>query len=110
MSGWASDRTERIERCDTWCTAHLYIVPAKVRGVWQLGDHTLYIRQDFQRLRGTLTVGGKPHELTHGRMEAEKIFFTANGTQYEGRVEGAAMTGTFGPKREPWSARRVRAN
>lgn len=110
VSGWAPDRTERIERCDTWCTAHLYIVPARVQGVWQLGDHTLDIRQDFQRLRGRLTIGGKPHDITHGRMEAEKIFFTANGTQYEGRVEGQAMTGTFGPQREAWSARRVGAD
>jgi len=110
VSGWGPDRTERIEQCDTWCTAHLYIVPAKVQGVWQLGDATLTLRQDFQRLRGTLAVGGKSHDLTSARMDGERILFTANGAHYEGHVEGTAMTGVFGAKREPFSARWLRAN
>jgi precorrin-6B methylase 2 len=110
VSGWAPDRTERIEKCDTWCTAHLYIVPARVQGVWQIGDRTLTLSQDFQRLRGTLAAGGKSHDVTSGRMEAEKIFFTANGAQYEGVVEGTTIAGTFGPKREPFTARWLRAN
>jgi SAM-dependent methyltransferase len=110
VSGWGPDRTERIEKCDSWCSAHLYIVPAKVQGVWQLGENTLDIRQDFQRLRGTLTIAGKPHDISQARMEAEKIIFTANGAQYEGRVDGTTMTGTFGPKREAFSARLLRAN
>lgn len=110
VSGWGPDRTERIEKCDVWCTAHLYIVPAKVQGVWQFGDATLTLRQDFQRLRGRLASGGKTNDLTHGRMEADRIFFTVNDTQYEGRVEGTAMSGVSGPKREPFSARWLRAN
>jgi SAM-dependent methyltransferase len=110
VSGWGPDRTERIEKCDTWCSAHLYIVPATARGVWQIGDATLTLGQDYQRLRGTLAIGGKPHDLTFARMEGEKIFFTANGAQYEGRVEGTSMSGTFGPKREPFSGRWLRAN
>jgi len=110
VSGWGPDRTERIEKCDTWCSAHLYIVPATARGVWQLGNATLTLAQDFQRLRGTLALGGKSHDISSARMEGERIFFTADGSQYEGRVDGTAMTGTFGAKREPFSGRWLRAN
>ena len=111
VSGWTPDRTETIEeQCDVWCTAHLYIVPAKVAGVWQLDGGTLTLGQDFQRLRGSLTLGGKLHDVSAARMEGEKIFFTADNAQYEGRVEGTTITGTFGAKREPWSAHWLRAN
>jgi precorrin-6B methylase 2 len=111
IGGWTPDRTETIEeQCDVWCTAHLYVVPAKVQGVWQLGSATLTLRQDFQRLRGSLAVDGKVHDLSSARMEGDRIFFTANDAQYEGRVGGTAMTGTFGVRREPFSARWLRAN
>ena len=28
-------QTERVEGCTNWCTAHLWIVPAKVQGTWK---------------------------------------------------------------------------
>jgi SAM-dependent methyltransferase len=110
VSGWQPDRSENIEQCDTWCTAHLYIVPARVQGVWQLGKGTLTLGQDFQRLRGSLALGGKLHEISSARMEGAKIFFTANNVQYEGRVEGTTITGTFGAKRQAFTARWLRAD
>ena len=36
VEGWEPDVKETIEgECTSWCTAGLYIVPAKVGGVWQ---------------------------------------------------------------------------
>ena len=36
MDGWAPDDSARIPDCKTWCTAHLWIVPARVEGTWRL--------------------------------------------------------------------------
>ena len=35
MEDWKPDQTERVEGCTNWCTAHLWIVPAKVQGTWK---------------------------------------------------------------------------
>ena len=37
MGDWSSDETATVkDSCASYCTAHLWIVPAKVEGVWQL--------------------------------------------------------------------------
>jgi SAM-dependent methyltransferase len=108
VGGWTPDRTERAEKCDIWCTAHLYIVPAKAGGVWQLGEGTLTLRQIFQTLRGTLAINGGKLEISEGRLRGNEISFLAGGARYEGRVGDDTMTGTTDGKL--WTARRVMAN
>ena len=108
VPGWTADRTEQIGECDTWCTAHLYIVPAKADGAWQLGEGTLTLRQIFQTLRGTLSRDGKTVEISEGRLRGNKISFLAGGARYESRVEGDTMTGATDGK--PWTARRIPSN
>ena len=35
MEDWQSDETETVDKeCTSWCTAYLWIVPAKVDGAW----------------------------------------------------------------------------
>ena len=39
MGDWNADDTAVVkEGCVSYCTAYLWIVPAKVEGTWQLGD------------------------------------------------------------------------
>src|SRR6188508_1564033 len=41
MGDWNADDTAVVkEGCVSYCTAYLWIVPAKVEGTWQLGDGT----------------------------------------------------------------------
>ena len=102
--GWTPDVTEKATgNCGTWCTAHLFIVPAPVAGTWRLGNADLVFKQSFQVLSGTLTTGGKDTPIT-GRLNGTEITFTADGTQYAGRVDGNAMSGQVNGK--PWSATR----
>ena len=108
VPGWTADRTEQIGECDTWCTAHLYIVPAKADGAWQLGEGTLTLRQIFQTLRGTLSTNGRKLEISEGRLRGREISFLAGGARYEGRVEGDTISGATDGK--PWTARRIKAN
>ena len=42
------------EDCTSWCTALLWIVPAKVEGAWALPQGALTLTQKFQMVTGTL--------------------------------------------------------
>jgi hypothetical protein len=102
--GWTPDVTEKATGdCGTWCTAHLFIVPAPVAGTWRLGNANLALKQSFQTFTGTLTAGGKNTAVT-GKLNGTEITFTAGGAQYSGQVAGNTMSGQVGGK--PWSATR----
>ena len=91
MEDWQADQTETIPECTTWCTAHLWIVPAKVAGTWQMPQGTLTLNQNFQMVAGSL--GATP--ISDGRLRGEEITFRAGDAVYTGRVEGNTLRGTF---------------
>lgn len=108
MGEWEPDVTESVEAgrdCYNYCTAHLWIVPAKVEGTWKLSQGQLVLKQTFQMVSGTLN-SGTPAE---GKLRGEEISFTAGGAQYVGRVSGNTMQGTFtsGGTTGTWTATRV---
>jgi precorrin-6B methylase 2 len=93
MDDWQADATTTVEGdCTTWCTAYLWIVPAKAEGTWQLGSNALTLTQKYQTLEGTL--GATP--ITNGRLNGSTITFSAGGTTYTGTVSGTSMKGTTG--------------
>jgi SAM-dependent methyltransferase len=107
---WPADDTYREEGdCSSWCTALLWIVPARVEGTWRLPAGELSLTQRFQVLSGTLTNGSTTTSVT-GRLRGEAITFSTAGMDYEGRVRGEAMSGTVmsGAQRDAWTATRVR--
>jgi SAM-dependent methyltransferase len=99
----------------------LWIVPATAGGEWRLtaGTHDirLSLKQDFQELSGTLTVGGYETGVT-GRLAAERLRFESAGenggrlqpVRFEGRLSDNGMRGTltFDGRRFPATATRVR--
>jgi hypothetical protein len=90
MEDWEADQTETIAGdCSSWCTALLWIVPAKVEGNWQLGSNQLQLMQKFQMLTGTL--GG---QSVTGRLNGDQISLEAGGSKYTGRVNGNTITGS----------------
>lgn len=92
MEDWQADETSTIEGdCTSWCTAHLWIVPAKVDGTWQLGQANLTVAQKFQMFSGTLGAVG----VTEGRLRGDDISFTVGASKYTGRVDGNTMRGTM---------------
>jgi len=109
IDGWDADETGRAEGdCGSWCTWHLYIVPAKVAGTWRLPEGTLRLEQKFQKVSGTFTSGGKSTPITEAQLRGDEISFAVNGARYSGRVEGAAMSGVFnGAAAGRWSAKRA---
>jgi hypothetical protein len=53
MGEWEPDQTVELG-CDTYCTAYLWIVPARVEGNWHSGQGELALTQDFKKISGTL--------------------------------------------------------
>jgi precorrin-6B methylase 2 len=98
MAEWKDDETATVEEgqgCSFYCTAHLWIVPAKVAGTWQMAQGELTLAQEFQMLTGTLKSGDKSLAVSNGRMRGDMISFTAGGAEYSGRVTGNSMSGTI---------------
>ena len=106
---WDYDLTERASGdCGSWCTAYLYIVPAKAAGVWQMPQGTLVLGQRFQHLLGTLVTNGKAVALTDGRLNGAEARFKLGGAQYTGRIDGDRMTGELAAgAKKAWSATRL---
>jgi precorrin-6B methylase 2 len=95
MEDWEADKIATLESgCVSWCTAYLWIVPAKVDGAWKLSNGELSFTQRFQVITGTLTSGGKNTPIV-GKLNGSKISFRADQTEYEGQVEGDVMSGNF---------------
>ncbi|MBX9589411.1 MAG: class I SAM-dependent methyltransferase [Hyphomonadaceae bacterium] len=108
MGDWKADQMiDPVEKCETYCNAFLWIVPAKVAGTWGSPQGRLVLRQKYQFVTGTLTAGNVAAPVK-GRLNGTEITFTAGGTQYSGRVNGTAIEGTSktGDKPEPWKATR----
>jgi precorrin-6B methylase 2 len=89
MEDWEADQSETVtDDCTSWCTAHLWIVPAKVEGAWQLPQGTLTLKQQFQNITGTLGSA----QVT-GKLRGADIEFTAGGQKYTGTVSGNTIKG-----------------
>ena len=96
MGDWQADRTQNVsekEGCTAYCTAYLWIVPAKVNGRWKTSNGELVLSQSYQNVTGSLNGEGKSTALK-GSLRADEITFTAGGAQYTAKVNGDTMTGT----------------
>jgi len=102
MEDWQPDTSETIGGdCVSWCTAHLWIVPAQVAGTWQAGQNALTLKQTFQMVEGTLGSTA----ISNGRLRGDELTFTAGGTKYTARVNGTSISGTMsGGSTGAWSA------
>ena len=102
MGDWEPDQRLKIESRD----AYVWIVPAAVGGEWVLKDEggglsgTLSLGQRYQRVGGTLALGGKTQPLLGASMDGEKLSFSfidddGNLQIARMKVAGNSMTGTL---------------
>jgi hypothetical protein len=110
MEDWQPDVSETIQNCSQWCTAHLWIVPAKVAGTWRLPQGELQLTQEFQHVTGTVSAEGRSQPIVNGKLQGQLLTFVAGGVEYAGRVVGDTMEGTAktNGRAAPWRASRVR--
>jgi precorrin-6B methylase 2 len=111
IDGWQPDAVESLEAstCQGWCSALLWIVPAKVEGTWRLPDGTLVLKQAFQMVSGTLRIGSNLTTIANGRLRGDEITFSAGDGEYTGRVKGDSIEGvvTSGGRKDTWTANRL---
>jgi hypothetical protein len=107
MGEWAPDETASVKNgCASYCTAYLWIVPAKVQGTWKLPQGELTLQQNFQMVTGTLKSSDNSAQIENGRVSGDRVTFVAGGTQYSGRVAGNAMEGSLSSGAN-WNASRA---
>jgi hypothetical protein len=110
MDDWDADETTTVRTgCRDWCTALLWVVPAKVGGVWRTSQGVLEIAQTFQTFKGTLTSGSLKTAVEGGKVQGDRITFTAAGARYSGLIAGRAIQGTVATSDAvlPWAAQRT---
>ena len=90
MGDWTADETATVPDCPSYCTALLWIVPAKVQGNWRLPQGELRLTQTFQVVSGTL--GNTT--IANGKLSGDQISFEVGGAGYTGRVRGNIIEGT----------------
>ena len=90
MDDWQPDAKFTVDPCDNWCTALLWIVPARVAGSYKLPQGELQLKQEFQMLSGTLASGGRTLGV-EGRVRGEEVTFSAGGREYRGRMKGKEL-------------------
>jgi len=92
MGEWQADETATVDSgCETsWCTALLWIVPARIGGTHKVPQGELVLKQEFQTLSGTLRTAGKTLPL-QGKVRGEEIAFTAGGREYRGKLDGKRL-------------------
>jgi SAM-dependent methyltransferase len=110
MEEWEPDQTTTADKdCVSWCTAYLWIIPAKVDGAWQSAQGTIAITQEFQMISGTIKSGANAAKVMQGRMNGAQISFTAGDSQFSGTVNGNTINGTVttGSAKTAWTATRA---
>jgi hypothetical protein len=112
MEDWEADQTATVEEgCESWCTALLWIIPARVDGTWQLPAGRLTLTQTFQEVAGSVTRDGKSTPIGNGHLRGTEFIFTVGTTKYQATVNGDTMEGTItaSGKTQPFKATKTSA-
>jgi SAM-dependent methyltransferase len=106
MGDWKADETASVkDGCASYCTAYLWIVPAKVDGTWKLPQGDLTLKQTYQTVSGAIRAGATATPITDGKLNGDRINFTAGGIKYSGQVRGGSIDGESSNGR--WTATRA---
>jgi opacity protein-like surface antigen len=110
MGNWLADETASVsDGCTKWCTALLWVVPARVAGTWRVAGGELTLKQEFQLVSGTFTSEGGSSPVTSGFLRGDEIRFNVGARQFAGRVTGNEITGTVrsGGSEQAWTGTRA---
>lgn len=97
MGEWEADETASAgsdEDSSYYRRALLWIVPAKAEGAWKSAQGDITIKQEFQKLTGSINAGSLSTLITNGKLRGEQIRFSAGEAQYVGTVSGNSISGT----------------
>ena len=122
MGDWKADRTMTIKtNSGMQSYAYLWVIPADVSGRWRVTteggratEYTLDVKQKYQEVSGTATVGGKATPLGGFSVKGDQVSFTlgegADRAEFTGKVSGEKASGTAKGKggSSSWTAVRTK--
>jgi len=95
MGDWEPDASERAPPgCANWCVLYLWVVPARVEGTWRSPQGEFVLKQQYQRITGTIGAGAIALPISEGRLNGDQLRFTAGGAEYRARVTGDVLEGS----------------
>ncbi len=110
MGDWEPDSEVMTDgNWESWYTALMWIVPAKIEGRWNLGSGRLTINREYQKIWGTLETGNNTSIINEGRISGNTVSFNVNGASYTGILIGNnTLSGTTvsGSVTNEWTATR----
>jgi SAM-dependent methyltransferase len=111
IDGWEPDDRFTLDQstdCSSWCEALLWIVPAKAAGTWKMANGTMTLTQEFQIIKGTVTLDGQTYTIPNTALRGNEISFIAGGINFNGKVNGNQIDGTITlpAGQVPWRATR----
>jgi Methyltransferase domain len=110
MDDWTAEQWVDIEGdCASYCTAYLWIVPAKLEGRWKMPGGELALQQKYQMLSGTMNVAGASAPIKAGKVRGREITLAVGNITYTGLVNGNTIEGVSKSARggTPWRATRA---
>jgi hypothetical protein len=87
MGDWQEDQKiilDTASGCEGYCTARLWIIPARVDGTHQTAHGELKLKQAYQMLTGTLARDGKSIPVT-GKVSGTDVTLTVEGKRIRGK-------------------------
>jgi len=128
MEEWEPDKTSDVTSDYESYTIYYWVVPANVTGTWEWTmpassrkeRYILQLDQQFQKVKGIITVGTTKMIIRDGELRGDRLRFTivkevegrTEDMLFEGRVNGNSIRGSvifkLGPmaKRKRWKAKR----
>jgi SAM-dependent methyltransferase len=94
IQDWTPAEQMTIDDCSAWCTALLYIVPAKVGGTWTTPEGELALTQTYQTVTGTITRPTGDKIPVTGTVRGTEVTLEAMGQTMTGQISGNAIKGT----------------
>lgn len=100
MKDWEADKFKEVKLDHRTHDIYYWIVPANASGIWKWNSsegsgknqHILEIRQQFQKIEGSLKVNGSELTIERGELVGDKLQFTA-GRTIDGQTVRMAFTG-----------------
>ena len=93
MDDWEADEKAFLgesDGCTNYCTALLWIVPAKVAGKHKTAQGELFLEQRYQKVKGTLRSEGKAVPV-EGKVVGQEVMLDAKGRKIRGVMEGGQL-------------------
>lgn len=97
MGEWEADETAVAHGCGQYCTALLWVVPAKIAGRWESDGEVLKLEQRFQNVEGTWSRDGISTPV-RGKLSGDQVRLTIGDQSFDGRVDGHFLKGRIGDR------------